>query len=675
MLLLFNVFQYDKFHYFYSLNTAMKKLVLHFVLIALCFTANAQIAPQQGFTDKLALAQQQIAHALIKAPLVFNGNNYDLKYHRMNWSVDPDTLFISGEVTSYFKTTEPNVSEITFDMSSVLAVDSIIYHASDISYSLTSGDTLKIFLPVSLPLNQLDSVSVFYHGVPPGSGFGSFIKDVHDSVPVIWTLSEPFGAKEWWPCKNDLSDKVDSIDIYVTTPVQYRASSNGLLVSETVQGMQQTAHWKHRYPIAAYLIAIAVTNYQSFSVYAHYGADSIEVLNYVYPETFTTAQTDVQVVTQSLELYDSLFILYPFSDERYGHTQFNWGGGMEHQTNTFLFGFWHELMAHELAHQWVGDMITCGNWHDIWLNEGFATYWTGITYNYLFNGFYWPAWKRMQIDDIVSQPDGSVYCSDTTDVSRIFDGRLSYEKGAMLLHMLRWEIGDSAFFAGMRNYLTDVNLAYGYACSDDFITHMEAASDTSLIEFFNDWLYGEGYPEYSISCFETLIPGKIDIIINQTQSHPSVSYFEMFVPIEFKDALHDTIVVFNNSYSGQPYEINLDFSPDLFPDSIKFDPEMWLVATLDTILIIPSFLEEQQGLNNFKIYPNPVTDFLNIDNTSHQIQKVQLYDICGSFLRSEESDTYSKEALKIKMYDLPSGIYLLKAKIDNNVLTKKIIKL
>ncbi|MFH0866479.1 MAG: hypothetical protein V1904_09795 [Bacteroidota bacterium] len=248
----------------------MKRVILFFPIVVSAFISIAQIAPQKGFTDKLTLSDQKNTVAWLKTPLMYNGNNYDLKYHRMKWNIDPDTLFISGEVTSYFKTTQSNVTQISFDMSSVLNVDSIVYHSANISYSLTAGDVLIIYLPSSLAVDQSDSVSVFYHGVPPqGSGFGSFRKDIHDTIPIIWTLSEPFGAKEWWPCKNNLSDKVDSIDIYVTTPSQYRTSSNGLLISEMVQGMQQTAHWKHRYPIAAYLIAIAVTNYQSFSVYAH----------------------------------------------------------------------------------------------------------------------------------------------------------------------------------------------------------------------------------------------------------------------------------------------------------------------------------------------------------------------------------------------------------------------
>ena len=229
------------------------------------------------------------------------------------------------------------------------------------------------------------------------------------------------------------------MDIYISTPLQYSSASNGMLISETVHDSIKTAHWRHRYPIAAYLVCLAVTNYQHFSMYTPNGNDSIQTLVYVYPEELTDAQTYAPSVINCMKLYDSLFITYPFVKERYGMTQFNWGGGMEHQTMTFIHDFGFEIMAHELAHQWVGNMITLCDWHDIWLNEGFATYWTGLSYDFLGHDVWWPIWKRNQINFITSQPAGSVYVSDTTDVNRTFDARLTYSKGAMLLHMLRMD--------------------------------------------------------------------------------------------------------------------------------------------------------------------------------------------------------------------------------------------
>jgi aminopeptidase N len=380
-----------------------------------------------------------------------------------------------------------------------------------------------------------------------------------------------------------------------------------------------------------------------------------------------SAQTDASSIVPILEFYDSLFIPYPFIKERYGQTQFGWGGGMEHQTNTFLSSFSYEIMAHELMHQWTGDMVTCGNWHEIWLNEGFATYGSGLCYEHFSVNQYWPAWKRIQINKITSQPGGSVYCTDTTSVANMFDSRLRYCKGAMLLNMLRWVVGDSAYFAGIRNYLTDTNLAYKYACSDNLIAHMETASGKNLTEFFNDWLYGEGYPIYTINCSRDSVSNNIQVTIDQSQSDSSVSFFKMLVPLEFKSATHDTTIVFGDTIQGQQFIVN----PGFKPDSIKFDPEMHIVSANDTVIMN---IKTYSSLQHILVYPNPVLNILYMRFSGHQFQHVGVYDIRGRLVFSANKLT-TQGVLEINMHNLANGIYFLKAYFDDDALVSKIIKL
>ncbi|HRS54018.1 MAG TPA: M1 family aminopeptidase, partial [Bacteroidales bacterium] len=333
----------------------------------------------------------------------------------------------------------------------------------------------------------------------------------------------------------------------------------------------------------------------------------------------------------------------------------------------FISNFEHGLMAHELAHSWFGNYITCGSWQHIWLNEGFATYLTGLTYQYMFNGYWWNTWKHMTIQHVLSQPDGSVFCYDTTNVSRIFDGRLSYNKGSLILHMLRWVIGDLAFFIGIKNYLNDTNLAYSYAYSDDFIQHMELAADTSLYDFFNAWLYGEGYPIYEIKC-DIISNTKMKLSVHQYTSHPSVSVYKMPLPIQFKSQDKDTIIVFNNYLNYQEWFIDLGF----VPDTIIFDPYMWLLAKVNSI-IINDYRENVNGLN---VVPNPVSDYFTIWHTDAIINDISLINLLGQqlvLLNNVEIIPYDKVNISVKQ--LNKGLWILKVKTVNGIILKKIIKL
>lgn len=240
--------------------------------------------------------------------------NYDLKYHRLEWSIDPAVYYISGTVTSYFLPLEEDFQEINFDLSSDLTVNEVLYHGSPLNFTLHAEDRLQVFLPESLTTNVLDSISIDYEGQPGSSGFGAFATSSHNGVPALWTLSEPYGAKEWWPCKQSLDDKIDSIDIIVRTPAEYKVASNGVLIDEIVDGEDKIYHWKHNYPIPAYLIAIASTNYAVFSDFVELpDGESIEILNYVYPENLETAQGAYANTVEIMELFNELFGLYPLA--------------------------------------------------------------------------------------------------------------------------------------------------------------------------------------------------------------------------------------------------------------------------------------------------------------------------------------------------------------------------
>lgn len=640
----------------------MKPYLVLFTLCILFQYSNAQ-APNPDFTDKMAIIESRSYQKKARFVESQSYADYDLVWQRLNLRIDPAIQYISGSVVSRIKCLKEGMLSIEFDLNSILKVDSIKFDQK-LSYFDHSSNKIYISLPANLKVSSLHQVEIFYHGIPPQNDFGSVAFEQHNQVPVMWTLSEPYGAKDWWPCKESLSDKIDSIDVFITYPAKYKAASNGKLMSDEITDDNKTAHWKHHHPITTYLVAVAITNYESFSDFLETpDGKKIEILNYVYPEYLEIAKTKSQEILDIMKFYNSKFITYPFANEKYGHAQFGWGGGMEHQTMSFMADLEFGLVAHEMAHQWFGDYVTLASWHDIWLNEGFATYLTGLTYENLQNGYWWPVWKTSTLASITRRPDGSVYVADTTDVNRLFSSRLSYNKGSYLLHMLRWEMGDEAFFRGLKNYLTDPNIANAYATQAEFVHHMETVADTSFTEFFKDWYYGEGYPGYRIKYYiDNNDSGKLKLSINQRQSHSSVNFFEMHIPIRvWKSGVSKDMRLFNNT-QNQVFTIS-----DTPIDSIQIDPDKWLCAVVDKVVSVPEF-NKQEEIKVIHEFANKRIQLIvsEINGT----ETVELIDINGRIIRKEK---LSSNGTILNTEQLKSGIYFVVIEINHQKQTHKFI--
>jgi hypothetical protein len=351
---------------------------------------------------------------------------------------------------------------------------------------------------------------------------------------------------------------------------------------------------------------------------------------------------------------------YPFASEKYGHAQFGWSGGMEHQTMSFMTNLQFELVAHEMAHQWFGDYITLSSWHNIWLNEGFATYLTGLVYENLLNGQYWQSWKDIQVKRITSSPDGSVYVADTTDINRIFNSRLSYSKGAYLLHMLRWEMGDSLFFKGLKNYLKDPEIAKGFASQEKLVTHMETVADTSFTEFFKAWYSGEGYPIYQLTYFTDL--GKQKLRVGQTQSNPSVAFFKMHLPVRvWKDGKYTDLRLYNTS-PNQEFVIS-----ETKIDRIEFDPDKWLIAKADIVDVAAQVSE----IGAIQIIPENESKSIRVLLPEYSGEgKLRMVDLSGRIVKSCE--LFGSNST-ISFSDLRGGIYLVEVQSGKLRKTEKVL--
>ncbi len=595
-----------------------------------------------------------------------DSSHIDLKYLNAHWSIDPAINYIKGAINYHFEAIE-NTNTIQFSLSKKLKIDAVIYHNDSIRFSHNYFNQLIIFLPNEIKNGQSDSIAIHYQGTPSKSGFGAFTQSNHGYGPIIWTLSEPFGSLEWWPSKLNLTDKIDSIDIFIRNPKPYLAAANGILIRTDSSNNDYIHHWKHRYPIVSYLVAFAVSNYEQYTDTAMLINGPLPILNYVYPQNLVNAKIQTKAVVPILKLYESLVGPYPFAKEKYGHAQCGFSGGMEHQTMSFMGNFNRGLIAHELAHQWFGDMVTCGSWSDIWLNEGFATYFAALANDFGVDPAQWNLFKTSTISYVTDQTDGAVKVLDTNNVSRIFDERLSYKKGSYLLHMLRGMMGDSLFFLGLRNYLTDQKLQHHFANTQQLQNHLEDVSGLNLNSFFKNWFEGEGYPNYEV-LWRNESNHQVIVTIKQKTSDPSVPFFDMPIELELSDGNQDTLLKVNHQFSGQDFILDLNFTPN----QLNFDPNRWLLAKSKVSNIADA---GNLGKITIALKPNPAKENLQmVFSKAVALKEIKIYTSQGTLLKSLAYNGNFSLSENIYLADLSTGYYLLKIVTEEAVLSSPFVK-
>jgi len=613
----------------------------YIVIISLIF---AQQLYSQNFNQNIemkglvAKEMKSYTHKMTTYNLNPNTLNYDLQYQRMEVSLDPSVYNISGSVTSHFKANQ-SMGSIYFDLDNTLTVSQVQYHGSNLLFQQLATKEVKIDFQAALPANTLDSLTIFYSGAPPNNNplsvNDAFSIGTQSGVPVLSTVSEPYGAQDWFPTKQSLNDKIERFDFKIITPSQYSVAANGKFMSETLlPNAKKLTFWRTAYPTSAYLIGISITNFIKLT--DTMGTPPFPFVNYVYPSTAanTSSMANIEWTKEVMNLFETYFGSYPFRNEKYGHMEFKYGGGMEHQTMTSMGGWGRDLIAHELAHQWFGDKVTCGAWNDIWLNEGFATFGAHLAnekllminsdfMNYLLG----------QKNLITSSPGGSTYVPDANLVNAyaVFDGRLSYAKGAYILRMLKWVLGDTVFYQALREYHNRPALAYNYVRSADFNASLLQSTGKDFTGFFNDWLYGEGYPTYAIRWKQS--GNQIVIKASQTQSSPSVSFFEMPLPIKVTGTGGQTAYFALDNTSNDQYF----YETVSFPvASVEFNYEYQILEKNSTVLQDTTLSTASAEIENFALYPNPAKNEIYIKGI-HKETDYTIHTIDG---RLAKKDTY-----------------------------------
>jgi len=651
----------------------MKKIVSIFLILFVGITF-----AQSGKDDCILAKTSRFNHLQKFANINYPGDSkYDVKYYMLDIAVNHTAQTISGNVTCNAVISEANVTQIYYDLTNPLVVDSVILNGASATFSRGSN-TLVINLGTTLNTGDNFSTKVYYHGTPGSSGFGSFEFNSHNGNPAIWTLSEPYGAKDWWPVKDTPADKIDSADFWITVSSSLTAASNGKLMGIVDNGNgTHTFKWKSSYPIAQYLLSMAITNYTQYTNYYYNTVnDSMPIDHFIYPESFSSVKTQLDKTPGMIEVYAERFGEYPFINEKYGHAQFGWGGGMEHQTITSMGGFSDMLIAHEMAHMWFGDLITCKDWHHIWLNEGFATYgeclmneaWYGKS-----------GYDNYVVGEMNSAKNavGSIWVEDISSVGQIFNGARSYSKGSVVLHMLRGIVGDSVFFDILKTYKTDPNVAYGVAVTEDFQAVAESVSGMDLDYFFAEWIYGESFPVYSVVWSKQNIGGNLyDLALKITQTvRTDPTYFTMPIQVKVNFASGDTLITVFNNTLVQNFNITVNGNPT----SISFDPGNWILKNVNSVV---TGVDDEIKLNSFSLdqnFPNPFnpTTTIKFSLGKNGYTTLKLYDILGNEVANIVNGVLETGPHEVN-FDasmLPSGTYFYTITSGSFTETKKMMLL
>ena len=591
---------------------------------------------------------------------------YDVTYYKINLEATNLTSQLKGDV-EMFLTAKEQLDTVVYELFKTYAID----------FVLVNGDTTKfrrgnsaLYVPVKAGVGEKLRIKTSYTGTAPSSvnnpfGGGGYTSSYVSAYKkrVSWTLSDPFFAYEWLPCKQSLTDKIDSVSIAITAPDSCMVGANGILQKVTVlPGNKKRFEWKHNYPIEYYLICFSISDYIEHSTYAHpkNTVDSVLIQHYIYNNAslLSASKPVLDKTAAYLNYYSELFTLYPFHKEKYGHCMAPIGGGMEHQTMTTLGAINDLLIAHELAHQWWGNHVTYASWPDVWLSEGFATYAEYLALEKLAPGLELPKLKGFQTSAI-SLTNGSVWVKDSLNPSRIFSRRLTYDKGAAIIHMLRYLINnDSLFFAGLRSFQT--KFAFSTASVSDFKLCMETVAKIDLTAYFNEWYYGEGYPIYSAQ-LQQGSEGK-KLILAHRGSSSTTPLFTMPIEILFSryNNLSDTILRFDVKSTNEVYAI-----PDNLMLSVlkSIDPRFSLLRKVEKLSSLPA--ETSLGIT---IYPNPASKTLFVSMEKPGFLKIKLIDLSGRVVL--ENDSFSPVCIPLN--GISAGVYEVLIAVEDEVCIRKL---
>jgi len=512
----------------------------------------------------------------INQRLAPDSSGWDVRHYTIEVAVDPEAQTIRGRVTILARVTAERLDTVRLDLGQALTIDSVTIPRGLLGFS-RAGDRVAVAGRRAWGRNERLEITIWYGGHPDDG----LLFETHAGLPAVASYGLPYHARRWWPCKDTPADKAEEgADLLVTVPRGLVVASNGRLVRHVLEprGTERYA-WTESYPIYPDAISIAVANYASFVRFYHdSAADSMPLTFYVYPEDRAKAERDFAGLVEMLESYVATFGPYPFRREKYGVAEFPIRSFREHQTlpsygAALITGDRRNdwILAHELAHQWFGNLLTVANWSHIWLNESFATYAFALWQEHRGGD---SAYRAAMHGLYHSDFEGTLYVPDSMDVSHFF-GPTTFSKGAWVLHMLRHVMGYSSFFRALRAYVRE--FSYQNVMTEDFQRVCEREYGKPLDWFFKEWVYGTSEPAYVLKWAAAAQGTDSTTVVNIRQTS-GAGTFTMPLDLRVSRARGDTTLVVWDSLATQRWDLRLGRGTT----GVVLDPDNWVLRRMDS---------------------------------------------------------------------------------------------
>jgi aminopeptidase N len=580
----------------------MNRLTILFLLTGTAFAGTATIdeilgeRPWMGDRPMAASCRGRYAGATDVESL----HSYNVRHYRLDIRLPMTDRGYTAHEALCIRSDVPSLESLSLHFCN-LVCDSVKRAGVPLQFTTPTG-LLSIMLDAPLAQGDSTVIEVFFRRLSSAPERGYYFA-TRPAIAYAYgmTCTPPRDARYWMPCFDEPLDKAErGVDLNLTVPDTFQTCANGLLDSVTTGAGTKTYWWHHPHSIATYLINFTASRFATWRHdFTQPDCETIPSIYYVWPQDSAISRTTFGRLPSIFAFYSDTSMFGPYPFEKYGQVPGYYGfpwGAMENQTLTMIHTQWLRSgddigMAHEMSHMWYGDMVTCVDFRNIWLNEGFATYFECLYAGHANGRSYFRQYIAGKAYAAMLQDRSRRFPMFNPPEAEIYNYGTIYCKGAWVEHMLRWVLEDTAwespglFFAALRVY--GDSFRYGTASTEDYRRINEQVSGQELSWFFDEWVYQAGYPKYHLNWSSEPLGDSFRVItsLSQTNGAGAPEFFRTPLPVRLSCTGSSPTVVIRACANPQ-----IDtFTVADAPTSLTVDPDNWI---LDSAYVTQTGVDE-----------------------------------------------------------------------------------